>query len=295
MRPLIAKWRGEGKKIIMFLDDGFGTAETYDKTVIMSREIKSDLLLSGLVPKVDKSCWEPVQELQWLGSQLNTANFTRYGSEVDGLPEVLAEKVSLLPELLKVTKAENTHLSYKRGFNRWRRWGAGGATAAANNGIPDRLFKRHGRWLSETAKDGYVKSSVDERLRSPEETIGVAAFIVAYEEGLSTLIGVAFFIVAYEEGLCRSIAYEEGLVPAYSMPGVVVDYVIRECGRTTFTSDQALKLKLEYARTDYVSRHRRFKLAATLQLTESQIKFWFQKRRAKDKRIEKAQNDHTLR
>ena len=42
---------------------------------------------------------------------------------------------------------------------------AGGATAAANNGIPDRLFKRHGRWLSETAKDGYVKSSVDERLR----------------------------------------------------------------------------------------------------------------------------------
>ncbi|XP_052253154.1 homeobox protein rough-like [Dreissena polymorpha] len=65
--------------------------------------------------------------------------------------------------------------------------------------------------------------------------------------------------------------------------------------RTTFTSDQALKLKLEYARTDYVSRHRRFKLAATLQLTESQIKFWFQKRRAKDKRIEKAQNDHTLR
>jgi len=76
MRPLTAKWRGEGKKIIMFLDDGFGTAETYDKTVIMSREIKSDLLLSGLVPKVDKSCWEPVQELQWLGSQLNTANFT---------------------------------------------------------------------------------------------------------------------------------------------------------------------------------------------------------------------------
>ena len=42
---------------------------------------------------------------------------------------------------------------------------AGGATAAANNGIPDRLFKRHGRWHSETAKDGYVKSSVDERLR----------------------------------------------------------------------------------------------------------------------------------
>lgn len=36
---------------------------------------------------------------------------------------------------------------------------AGGASAAANAGIPDRLFKRHGRWKSETAKDGYIKDS----------------------------------------------------------------------------------------------------------------------------------------
>lgn len=42
---------------------------------------------------------------------------------------------------------------------------SGGATAAANMGIPDRMFKRHGRWLSESAKDGYVKDSVNERLR----------------------------------------------------------------------------------------------------------------------------------
>ncbi len=41
---------------------------------------------------------------------------------------------------------------------------AGGATAAANAGVPDRLFKRHGRWKSETAKDGYVKDSMATRL-----------------------------------------------------------------------------------------------------------------------------------
>ena len=34
---------------------------------------------------------------------------------------------------------------------------AGGATSAACAGIPDRLFKHHGRWASENAKDGYVK------------------------------------------------------------------------------------------------------------------------------------------
>ena len=34
---------------------------------------------------------------------------------------------------------------------------AGGATAAANVRMLDHLFKRHGRWKSESAKDGYVE------------------------------------------------------------------------------------------------------------------------------------------
>ena len=41
---------------------------------------------------------------------------------------------------------------------------AGGATAAAKAGIPDRIFKRHGRWKSENAKDGYVEDRLSERL-----------------------------------------------------------------------------------------------------------------------------------
>jgi integrase len=39
---------------------------------------------------------------------------------------------------------------------------AGGATAACNFGISDRLLKRHGRW--KTAKDGYVKDSFSDRI-----------------------------------------------------------------------------------------------------------------------------------
>ena len=38
-----------------------------------------------------------------------------------------------------------------------------GSSAAANAGIPDRMFKRHGRWKSENAKDGYIKDTLKER------------------------------------------------------------------------------------------------------------------------------------
>ena len=31
---------------------------------------------------------------------------------------------------------------------------SGGASAAANAGVPDHWFKRHGRWRSENTKDG---------------------------------------------------------------------------------------------------------------------------------------------
>lgn len=41
----------------------------------------------------------------------------------------------------------------------WHSFRSGGASTAAANNVPDRLFKRHGRWRSETAKDCYVKES----------------------------------------------------------------------------------------------------------------------------------------
>ena len=40
---------------------------------------------------------------------------------------------------------------------------SGGVSAAAAAGISDRLFKRHGRWRSDLAKDGYVKPSLTEQ------------------------------------------------------------------------------------------------------------------------------------
>lgn len=41
---------------------------------------------------------------------------------------------------------------------------SGGATLAANAGVNDRCWKRHGRWKGENSKDGYVADSLDSRL-----------------------------------------------------------------------------------------------------------------------------------
>ena len=40
----------------------------------------------------------------------------------------------------------------------------GGASAAASSGVPDRLFKKHGRWVSDGVKDGYISESVNNQL-----------------------------------------------------------------------------------------------------------------------------------
>ncbi|KAI8130386.1 Homeobox protein rough [Lucilia cuprina] len=61
--------------------------------------------------------------------------------------------------------------------------------------------------------------------------------------------------------------------------------------RTTFSNEQTLRLEVEFHRNEYISRSKRFELAESLGLSETQIKIWFQNRRAKDKRIEKAQID----
>ncbi|NXB90000.1 VENT1 protein, partial [Vidua chalybeata] len=54
--------------------------------------------------------------------------------------------------------------------------------------------------------------------------------------------------------------------------------------RTAFTSEQVCRLEKTFQRQKYLGATERRKLAAALQLSEIQIKTWFQNRRMKLKR-----------
>lgn len=64
--------------------------------------------------------------------------------------------------------------------------------------------------------------------------------------------------------------------------------------RTAFTAEQLQRLKSEFQTNRYLTEQRRQNLAQELGLNESQIKIWFQNKRAKIKKASGAKNSLAL-
>lgn len=72
LRPFVSKWRGQGIKAIIYLDDGILSGKSQEETSEASDIARRDIENSGLVLNLEKSDFNPRQEGQWLGTVINT-------------------------------------------------------------------------------------------------------------------------------------------------------------------------------------------------------------------------------
>ncbi|CAH3044737.1 unnamed protein product [Pocillopora meandrina] len=76
-----------------------------------------------------------------------------WAHDLHGFPSPSDSK--LVTIMLEAAKGELAHLFGSHSLR------ARGASAAANAGVSDQLFKRHGRWKTDRAKDGYNKDNAE--------------------------------------------------------------------------------------------------------------------------------------
>ena len=62
MRQLIKYWRAKAIRVVIYIDDGIGGTGTSENAVIISQQVKSDLVGCGFTLN-KKSVWTPTQQL----------------------------------------------------------------------------------------------------------------------------------------------------------------------------------------------------------------------------------------
>jgi hypothetical protein len=73
LKELVKLWRADSIQMVIYLDDGIIIADSFQQAQKDAARIKSDLEAAGFIINAEKSQWIPVQQLQWLGFKLDSA------------------------------------------------------------------------------------------------------------------------------------------------------------------------------------------------------------------------------
>ena len=106
VRPLIKHWRAQGICITIFLDDGMDIENSIDIARNNAEIIQSDIWASGFVSNDEKSVWEPVQIITWLGLTWNGVLGT-----IEIAPHRITKLLSSLREVLSHGKISARNLA----------------------------------------------------------------------------------------------------------------------------------------------------------------------------------------
>ena len=72
LRPLVKRWRSQGIRCVIYLDDGIAGGKAYSETQKILCKVKSDIISAGLTLNIEKTKLEPRQKGKWLGFIIDT-------------------------------------------------------------------------------------------------------------------------------------------------------------------------------------------------------------------------------
>ena len=105
----LKKWRSEGHKVVLFLDDGLGGNGSYNEALISSQFIRQDLIDFGFIIADEKCQWVPSQVIVWMGYVWNSVSGT-----IQVTNERICRTESLLNELITEVTDGNVILPVRK-------------------------------------------------------------------------------------------------------------------------------------------------------------------------------------